>query len=55
MKPQGIDLSSYKDVKVRVLDIYYAAVSEKAMPCDGPWDEEKVQKFKEWLDEGTLP
>ena len=54
MKPRGIDLSSYQDVKARALDIY-AAVSAKAMPCDGPWDEEKVRKFKEWLDEGTQP
>ncbi len=54
MKPNGIDLSSYANVKERALDIY-AAVSEKAMPCDGPWSEEKVEKFKDWIDEGMQP
>ncbi len=54
MKPNGIDLSSYPEVKKRASDIY-AALSEKAMPCDGAWDEEKVKKFKKWIDEGMQP
>ncbi len=54
MKPNGIDLSSYSNVKERALDIY-AAISEKAMPCDGAWGEDKVKKFKEWIDEGMQP
>ncbi len=54
IKPNGIDLSSCSEVKQRALDIY-AAVSEKAMPCDGPWNEEKVKKFKEWIDERMQP
>ncbi len=54
MKPNGIDLSSYANVKERALDIY-AAVSEGAMPCDGAWSQEKVKKFKEWMDEGMQP
>ncbi len=54
MKPNGIDLSSYQNVKERALDIY-AAVSEKAMPCDGAWDEGKVKMLKEWIDEGMQP
>ena len=54
MKPNGIDLSSYSEVKQRALDIY-RAVSEKAMPCDGSWNEEKVKKFKEWIDKGMQP
>ncbi len=54
MKPNGIDLSSYEDVKKHAQDIY-ARLSAKEMPCDGSWNEEKVKKFKEWIDEGMQP
>ncbi len=54
MKPNGIDLSSYENVKKRARDIY-AAVSEKRMPCDGDWDEVKINKLKEWIDQGMRP
>jgi len=54
MKGIGIDLSSYEDVKNRARDIY-ARLSAKKMPCDGPWSENNVQKFKEWLEAGMEP
>jgi hypothetical protein len=54
MKPAGIDLSSYEDVKKRAQDIY-ARLSVKEMPCDGPWSGPSVQKFKEWMDSGMKP
>jgi hypothetical protein len=54
MKPNGIDLSSYEDVKKRAQDIY-ARLSAKEMPCDGPWGESLVQKLKEWMQRGMEP
>ncbi len=54
MKPAGIDLSSYEDVKKKAQSIY-ARLSAKDMPCDGPWSDNDVQKFKEWMDTGMKP
>jgi succinate dehydrogenase/fumarate reductase cytochrome b subunit len=54
MKPNGIDLSSYEDVKKRAQDIY-ARLSAREMPCDGPWSESLVQKLKEWMQSGMEP
>ena len=51
MKPAGIDLSSYEDVKKKAQSIY-ARVSAKDMPCDGPWSDQSIQKFKEWIESG---
>jgi len=49
MRPFGIDLSSYEAVKKHADDIY-ARLSARKMPCDGPWSDNYVQKFKEWMD-----
>ncbi len=54
MKPAGIDLSSCEDVKKKAQSIY-ARLSAKDMPCDGPWSDNDVQKFKEWMDGGMKP
>ncbi len=54
MKPAGIDLSSYEEVKKRARDIY-ARLSAKDMPCDEPWSDQSMQKFKEWMESGTKP
>jgi hypothetical protein len=54
MKPMGIDLSSYADVKKRAHDIY-ARLIAKEMPCDGGWGEDRMGKFKQWVDGGMLP
>ncbi len=54
MKPNGIDLSSYEDVKKRAKDIY-ARLSTKEMPCDGGWSEANIIKFKEWMEGGMNP
>ena len=54
MKPNGIDLSSYEDVKKRAQDIY-ARLSAKEMPCDEPWKDSQVQKLKEWINSGMNP
>jgi hypothetical protein len=54
MKPMGLDLSSYDDVKAQAPAIY-AVVQDGSMPCDGPWPEEQVSLFKRWMDEGMAP
>jgi hypothetical protein len=54
MKPFGIDLSSYEDVKKHGQDIY-GRLSAKDMPCDGPWSDDSVQQFKDWIKSGMKP
>ena len=54
MKPAGIDLSSYDDVKTKAQSIY-ARLSAKDMPCDGSWSDQSMQKFKEWMESGMKP
>ncbi len=51
MKPNGVDLSSYADVKKHAQDIY-GRLSAKEMPCDGGWDEARLQKLKNWMEQG---
>ncbi|MFB3886968.1 MAG: hypothetical protein ACE144_17215 [Thermodesulfobacteriota bacterium] len=54
MKPMGIDLSSYENVKEKAQSIY-ARVSAKDMPCVGPWSDQSIEKFKEWMESGMKP
>ena len=51
MKPHGIDLSSYESVKKHAQNIY-TRLSAKDMPCVGPWSDNNVKKFKEWMESG---
>jgi hypothetical protein len=48
------DLSSYKDVSKHVDEIYLR-VAEGSMPCDEAWSDEKVRRFREWIDAGMAP
>jgi hypothetical protein len=54
MKPMGIDLSSYDDVKAKAESIY-ARLEDGSMPCDDPWPNEQLTLFKRWMDEGMAP
>ena len=54
MKRMGLDLSSYEDVKAQAQGIY-SRLEHGSMPCDGPWPEDQVAKFKSWIDEGMNP
>ena len=47
----GFDLSDYEDVRKRAEGIH-ARLADGSMPCDGPWPEEKVSRFKHWMDQG---
>jgi hypothetical protein len=54
MKQVGLDLSSYEDVKSQAANIY-ARVADGSMPCDDPWPQEQIAKFKQWMNEGMAP
>ncbi len=51
---KGIDLSSYEDVK-RLGQAIYGRLFAKDMPCDGPWSDDSLQKFKNWMEGGMEP
>ncbi len=44
------NLHDYTEVKENAPAIY-EAVSDGTMPCDAPWPEAKVARFKQWMDE----
>ena len=57
MRPLGLDLSSYDDVKDRSADILerLEARDGSMMPpkaSDGPWPDEWIALFRRWIDEG---
>ena len=45
------DLSSLEDVRENAAAIHERLV-DGTMPCDGPWSEEQMARFKQWMDEG---
>ncbi len=55
MKPHGIDLSSYQDVKTNAVQIY-TRVANHSMPCaesgEGPWSADWVDMFGCWIKQG---
>lgn len=53
MKDIGFDLSQLSDVRMNAAQIY-ERLEDKSMPEDGPWPDEQITKFKEWMDEGML-
>lgn len=46
-----VDLWSYDDV-ARESDAILERVRDGSMPCDGPWDDERIALFQQWIDEG---
>lgn len=53
MKDFGFDLGKLSDVRMRSSQIY-DRLEDKSMPEDGPWPEENIAKFKQWMDDGML-
>jgi hypothetical protein len=47
----AFDLSSYDDVCDNADEIY-SRLAEGTMPCDEPWPEEDVDRFRRWVDAG---
>jgi hypothetical protein len=48
----AFDLSAYEDVKANA-EAIYERLAAGSMPCDGPWPDERVQRFRDWIDAGT--
>lgn len=53
MKSFGIDLSKHSDVMKHAEHIY-SRVADGSMPCDGKWEQSKVNLFKRWMDTGMI-
>lgn len=51
MKSFGLDLSSHDDVKAQA-EAIYSRLEDGSMPCDDPWPQEQIARFKQWMDEG---
>jgi hypothetical protein len=47
----AFDLSSYEDVCEHAEEIH-TRLADGTMPCDGPWPEQNVERFREWIDAG---
>ena len=47
----AFDLWSYDDVAPRADDIL-GRLRDGSMPCDGAWEDEKVQVFQRWIESG---
>src|SRR5262245_2809181 len=41
------DLSAYEDVRASG-EVIYQRLSTKTMPCDGPWTDDNIAKFRQW-------
>jgi hypothetical protein len=54
MKPFGLDLSSYDDVRLQSENIL-ARVEDGSMPCDEVWPQERINLFRQWMEEGMAP
>jgi len=50
----AFDLMSYEDVRENA-EAIHERLSDGSMPCDEPWPEEQVQRFRAWIDEGMPP
>jgi hypothetical protein len=50
----AFDLSSYEDVKANA-DNIYERLEDGSMPCDSAWDDERVGRFRDWMDAGAPP
>jgi len=50
----AFDLWRQDDVSTAA-DRILERLSEGSMPCDEPWPEQDVEKFRQWVAEGTPP
>lgn len=47
----AFDLRSYEDVRKHA-EAIYGRLEEGSMPCDEPWPDEQVERFRAWIDAG---
>lgn len=45
------DLWSYDDVKENAA-LILERLTDGTMPCDQPWDEARINRFRDWVDAG---
>jgi hypothetical protein len=50
----AFDLSSYDDVRANA-EAIYGRLADGSMPCDDPWPDENVERFRAWIDGGFAP
>lgn len=50
----ALDLASYEDVRENA-EAIYERLADGSMPCDGAWPEERVERFRAWIDAGCPP
>jgi hypothetical protein len=50
----AFDLASYDDVK-EYAEVIYERLADGSMPCDEPWLDAQVRRFRDWIDAGTPP
>ena len=50
----AFDLWSYDDV-VEYADGILERLEDGTMPCDEPWDDDRIAIFRDWVDEGMDP
>jgi hypothetical protein len=50
----AFDLSSYEDVRANA-EAIYEKLAAGAMPCDGRWPDEQVERFRTWINQGSKP
>jgi hypothetical protein len=54
MKPFGIDLSAYDDVRAHAESIL-ARLEDGTMPCDEAWPQAQIDRFEQWMKDGMAP
>jgi len=47
----AFDLSSWEEVREHAEEIHSRLV-EGTMPCDAPWPERDIERFRGWIDAG---
>jgi hypothetical protein len=50
----AFDLWSFEDVRDNA-EMILERLESGAMPCDGPWPEEQVERFRQWVRDGMQP
>jgi len=51
MSISDLDLWKYENVRTDAQNIY-ERLADESMPCDEPWPQEQIIRFKQWIDEG---
>jgi hypothetical protein len=50
----AFDLWRYEDVRDNATHIL-ERLEAGDMPCDGAWDEDRIRRFRSWVDQGMPP